>query len=62
VHSIKEDLEIENNDITVGVIGNINPTRGYEYFLEIADQTRESVDHSVKFIIVGAEVKGMGVI
>ena len=49
---LKKEFNIEPHDQVVGCVGSINPTKGYEYFIQSANLIKKELD-SVKFIIVG---------
>ena len=54
IDKLKKEFNINPFDKIVGCIGNINPAKGYEYFIESANYVRKK-SSDVKFIIVGAE-------
>jgi glycosyltransferase involved in cell wall biosynthesis len=56
VELLRAELGISKSDIVVGTIGNINPTKGYEYFVKAAGKIASKVEDA-KFIIVGAELQ-----
>jgi glycosyltransferase involved in cell wall biosynthesis len=54
IDKLKKEFNINPFDKIVGCIGNINPAKGYEYFIDSANLIKEELDN-VKFIIVGAK-------
>jgi glycosyltransferase involved in cell wall biosynthesis len=48
----KRELGIGPDDKVVGIVGNMNPVKGYEVFLTAAEMTRDMVP-GVRFLIVG---------
>ena len=49
---VRRELGIGPDDRVVGIVGNMNPVKGYEVFLTAAEMTRDMVP-SVRFLIVG---------
>lgn len=57
---VRKELKISNEEIVVGVVGQLIPWKGHKYFLEAAKTIKEKISN-VKFFIVGDEVpKGSG--
>ena len=56
IDKLKKEFNINPCEKIVGCIGNINPAKGYEYFIESANYVRKK-SNDVKFIIVGAELE-----
>ena len=52
VQEYKKELGIESEERVIGIVGNMNPFKGYEYFLPAADLIRQEY-RKVKFLIVG---------
>ncbi len=48
----KERLGFKADDTVVGIVGNINPDKGYEYFFPAVKIVKDSVPHA-KFLVVG---------
>lgn len=55
VKRLKAELNIPPDRFVVGALGNINMSKGYEYFIGAAKQIEEKVKN-VKFLIVGAKL------
>lgn len=51
---LKNEFNINYSDRVIGCIGNINPAKGYEYFIECANLIKRQLN-CTKFLIVGAE-------
>lgn len=51
--TINMELNLENDDLVIGVIGHISPIKGIEYFLEAASIVLES-NINAKFLVIGA--------
>lgn len=49
---LKEEFKIKPKDKVIGCIANINPAKGYEYFLYSAHLIKLKF-HNIKFIIIG---------
>jgi glycosyltransferase involved in cell wall biosynthesis len=54
IDKLKREFDMSPSDKIVGCVGNINPAKGYEYFIDGANLIKEELDN-VKFIIVGAK-------
>jgi len=54
IDKLKKEFNINSFDKIVGCMGNINPAKGYEYFIESSNYVKEK-SSAVKFIIIGAE-------
>lgn len=54
IDKLKREFDMSPSDKIVGCVGNINPAKGYEYFIEGVNHVRNELS-SVKFIVVGAE-------
>ena len=52
IDKLKKEFNITHCEKVVGCIGNINPAKGYEYFIESASLVKNEIDN-VKFLIVG---------
>jgi glycosyltransferase involved in cell wall biosynthesis len=52
IDKLKKEFNINHCEKVVGCIGNINPAKGYEYFIESASLVKNEIDN-VKFLIVG---------
>lgn len=52
----RKQLGITPQDWVVGTVGNINPSKGYEYFFAAAGQIKRAVPQA-KFLIVGKQVE-----
>lgn len=52
IDKLKKEFNINHCEKIVGCIGNINPAKGYEYFIESASFVKKEIDN-VKFLIVG---------
>lgn len=50
--AFRSELGINGADYVIGTIGNINPAKGFEYFITAAKQIKEQMENT-KFIIVG---------
>jgi glycosyltransferase involved in cell wall biosynthesis len=51
---LKIEFNIGSHDKIVGCVGNINPTKGYEYFIQSAGLIKKECNE-IKFMIVGAK-------
>lgn len=49
---LKAEFGISDNDIVVGTVGNINMSKGYEYFIKAAKLVKEKKNNT-KFLVVG---------
>ena len=56
IHRLKEEFGASEQDLLIGTVGNINPAKGYEYFIQAA-QRIASKANNVKFVIVGTELE-----
>ncbi len=52
IKEYRKEFGLELNDKLVGIIANINPIKGYEYFFTAAKLIKEAF-HGVKFLVVG---------
>ena len=52
---IEAEFNISNKDFLIGSVGNVNRSKGYEYFIEAAKLIKEK-KANVKFLIVGAKL------
>ena len=52
IDKLKKEFNINHYEKIVGCIGNINPAKGYEYFIESANLVKKEIDN-VKFLIIG---------
>ena len=53
IDKLKKEFNIRSFDKIVGCVGNINPIKGYEYFIQSVDIIKKELD-GVKVVIVGA--------
>ena len=51
---LKREFNIVSHDMIVGCVGSINPTKGYEYFIQSANLIKKEFNN-IKFMIVGAK-------
>jgi len=49
----RDILGLRDEDFVVGCVGNVNPKKGYEYFIDAADEIARSIS-STRFLIVGS--------
>jgi len=56
VKEYREEFGINSDERVVGIVGNMNPFKGYEYFLPAADFIRKRLP-KVKFLIVGKRLE-----
>ncbi len=49
---IREEFNIDENELVIGTVGRIDPEKGYEYFLESARIILQDVE-KVRFLVVG---------
>ncbi len=52
VEEYRREFRITPNDKVIGIVGNLNPFKGYEYFLQAAKLIKQA-SPAVKFLIVG---------
>jgi glycosyltransferase involved in cell wall biosynthesis len=52
IDKLKKEFDINHCEKVVGCIGNINPIKGYEYFIKSASFIKKEINN-VKFLIVG---------
>ncbi len=55
IERLKEIFHISSSDFVIGTIGNINISKGYEYFIEAANIVKKK-EKKAKFIIVGSRL------
>ncbi len=51
----RHELRIQPEEKVVGIVGNINPFKGYEYFLQAARLIKQEIEN-VKFLVVGEKL------
>jgi len=56
VEEYRREFGLKDSDKVVGTVGNINSTKGYEYFLLAAKMIKEVSPH-VKFLVVGKKLE-----
>lgn len=56
IKELRAEFGVDRETLIVGCIGNINPHKGYEYFIYAAEKIKKKVKN-VKFLIVGATLK-----
>lgn len=52
IDKMKKEFNLNHCEKVVGCIGNINPIKGYEYYIESASLIKKEID-DVKFLIIG---------
>lgn len=52
---LKAEFNIKSNEKLIGCVGNINPAKGYEYFIQSSALIKKKIN-DIKFIIIGAEL------
>ncbi|MBA7541926.1 D-inositol-3-phosphate glycosyltransferase [subsurface metagenome] len=56
VKEYQREFGLKGSDKVVGIVGNINPTKGYEHFFLAAKMIKEELS-SVKFLVVGKRLE-----
>ncbi len=57
-HRIRTELELPDNAVLIGCLGNIRPAKGYDLLIEVAAQLQADFPH-VHFVIAGQGKSGL---
>jgi len=52
----KDTLDIEENDLVVGIVGRLSPVKGHKYFIQAAEVVARKTERT-KFIIAGEDAQ-----